>query len=425
MKILLLGAGGREHALAWKISESPLCSQLYIAPGNAGTALCGENIALSLNDFEAIGDFVKSQNLEMVVVGPEEPLVKGIVDYFSDKPGLKEVMFVGPPAAGASLEGSKAFAKAFMQRHNIPTAAYRAFTKTELEEGKSFLRNLAAPYVLKADGLAAGKGVVISNSIEEAEKTLEKMLRDDLFGKASATVVIEEFLSGRELSVFAITDGKDYKLLPSAKDYKRIGEKNTGPNTGGMGAVSPVPFADKTLMEKIEQRIIKPTIDGLQRENIPYWGFLFFGLMEVKGEPYVIEYNVRLGDPEAETILPLIETDFVSLLLAATRGKLPAHELSVSGKWSTTVILASGGYPGKYETGFKLENTRKVKSGRLFYAGVTREGEDLKTNGGRVVAVNAVGDTLEMTLAIANENARIVDFKGKYFRRDIGKDLLT
>ncbi len=424
MKILLLGAGGREHALAWKISQSPLCSRLYIAPGNAGTALCGENISLSLNDFETIGDFVRSQKVEMVIAGPEEPLVKGIADYFADQPGLEKVLFVGPPEKGAKLEGSKAFAKSFMQRNHIPTAAHRAFTITELEEGKTFLRSLAAPYVLKADGLAAGKGVVICNTIEEAEKTIEKMLRDELFGRASATVVIEEFLSGRELSVFAITDGKDYKLLPSAKDYKRIGEKNTGPNTGGMGAVSPVPFADKVLMGKIEQRIIKPTIEGLQKENIPYCGFLFFGLMEVKGEPYVIEYNVRLGDPEAETILPLIETDFVRLLLAAAQGNLSSHELSVSPKWSTTVILASGGYPGVYEKGFKVENTREVNSSRLFFAGITREGDVLKTNGGRVIAVNSIDDTLEKALKTTYDNARKIDFMGKYFRRDIGKDLL-
>ncbi len=424
MKILLLGGGGREHAMAWKISESPLCSRLFIAPGNAGTALCGENIFLTLNDFKAIGEFVRSHEVEMVVAGPEEPLVKGIADYFADQPGLEKVLFVGPPAKGAKLEGSKAFAKSFMQRNNIPTAAYRAFTKNELEEGKAFLRDLAAPYVLKADGLAAGKGVVICNSIDEAEKTLDKMLRDELFGSASATVVIEEFLSGRELSVFAITDGKDYKLLPSAKDYKRIGEKNTGPNTGGMGAVSPVPFADKVLMEKIEQRIIKPTIEGLQKENIPYCGFLFFGLMEVKGEPYVIEYNVRLGDPEAETILPLVNSDFVSLVVAAAKGELSKHELSVSSQWSATVILASGGYPGEFEKGFKVNNTRDVTSSRLFFAGVKKEGEELKTNGGRVIALNSTGDTLEKALTATYENARKIDFRGKYFRRDIGKDLL-
>ena len=424
MKILLLGGGGREHAMAWKISESPFCSRLFIAPGNAGTALCGENISLALNDFEAIGDFVRSHEVEMVVAGPEEPLVKGIADYFADQPGLEKVLFVGPPAKGAKLEGSKAFAKSFMQRNNIPTAAYRAFTKNELEEGKAFLRDLAAPYVLKADGLAAGKGVVICNSIDEAEKTLDKMLRDELFGRASATVVIEEFLSGRELSVFAITDGKDYKLLPSAKDYKRIGEKNTGPNTGGMGAVSPVPFADKVLMEKIEQRIIKPTIEGLQKENIPYCGFLFFGLMEVKGEPYVIEYNVRLGDPEAETILPLVNSDFVSLVVSAAKGELSKHELSVSSQWSATVILASGGYPGEFEKGFKVNNTRDVTSSRLFFAGVKKEGEELKTNGGRVIALNSTGDTLEKALTATYENARKIDFRGKYFRRDIGKDLL-
>lgn len=423
MQILILGSGGREHALAWKISQSPRCSRLYIAPGNAGTALVGENVALGINDFAGIEQFVLKNQVDLVVVGPEDPLVHGIGDYFAHKPELKNVLLVGPARAGALLEGSKAFAKEFMQKHGIPTAAYRSFTRHTVEQGKAFLKGMKAPYVLKADGLAAGKGVIICTSLNEASQTLEEMLLKDKFGQASSTVVIEEFLSGIELSVFAITDGLSYRMLPSAKDYKRVGEKDTGPNTGGMGAVSPVPFANKAFMEKVEQLVVKPTIDGLKQEGIHYCGFLFFGLMNVNGDPFVIEYNVRLGDPETEAIIPRIDSDLVNLLEAAARGTLDAHALDISPLHAATVMLVSGGYPGEYEKGFMVSGLDQVKGSHLFYAGLSGESSQPLTTGGRVLAITSLAPTIEQALETTYKNAGAVNYMGKYYRRDIGKDL--
>jgi phosphoribosylamine---glycine ligase len=423
MQILILGSGGREHALAWKIAQSKRCSRLFIAPGNAGTSLVGENVDVSMNDFEAVGQFVLKHQIDLVVVGPEEPLVRGIADYFAGQPELKDILMLGPRKAGALLEGSKAFAKEFMVRHGIPTAAYQSFTRQTVEEGKAFLASLAAPYVLKADGLAAGKGVIICHTLEEATQNLEDMLLQDMFGKASATVVVEEFLHGIELSVFAITDGITYRLLPSAKDYKRVGEKDTGPNTGGMGAVSPVPFASKEFMEKVEQRIIIPTVEGLKADGIPYCGFLFFGLMNVNGDPYVIEYNVRLGDPETEAIIPRINSDLVSLFEAAAKGVLQTQDVDISNDFAATVVLVSGGYPGEFEKGFMVTGLQQVKGSHLFYAGLTGEGQQPLTSGGRVMAITTLAPSLEQALQITYQNATLVDYKGKYYRRDIGKDL--
>ncbi len=424
MNILLLGSGGREHALAWKISSSPLCKQLYVAPGNAGTALCGNNVQLDMKDTQALADFALSADIGMVVVGPEDPLVNGLADYFRGHGRLRHILFVGPGAAGAKLEGSKAFAKGFMQRHQIPTAAYETFTKDTLEEGLAFIDRLQPPYVLKADGLAAGKGVIICSSKDEAHKVLNEMLCHSMFGKASNTVVIEEFLDGRELSAFVITDGNTYRMLPAAKDYKRVGEKDTGANTGGMGAVSPVPFAGRMLTDRIEERIIKPTIDGLKREMISYCGFLFFGLMVVDDNPYVIEYNVRLGDPEAEGILPRMDFDVVEMMRAACVSGLHAVNADISPRHALTVVLASGGYPGEYRKGFEINNTDKVDGSQLFYSGVKQENDRLLTNGGRVMAVTSLAATLEEAMDITYNNAMVIDFKGKYYRRDIGRDLL-
>lgn len=424
LTILLIGAGGREHTLAWKISQSPRCKKLYIAPGNAGTALHGQNVNLDVSGFAAIARFVTDHQIDMVVVGPEEALVKGLGDYFAAEPSLKHVLFVGPGSQGARLEGSKAFAKEFMQRHQIPTARYRQFTRETLSEGKAFLCELQAPYVLKADGLAAGKGVIISHDLVEAQETLEQMLADEMFGEASRTVVIEEFLDGIELSVFAITDGKSYRMLPEAKDYKRVGEGDSGPNTGGMGAVSPVPFADKKFMQKVEQRIVIPTIEGLAKEKIPYTGFLFFGLMVVKGEPYVIEYNVRMGDPETEVVIPRLESDLTELLEDAARGSLDEVTLRVSPKVAATVMLTSGGYPGEYQKGFPVTNLQEAPGSLLFYAGVQQVGSSLVTSGGRVLAITSLAPDLPRALEQSYQQAQRIDFFGKYYRRDIGKDLI-
>ena len=424
MQILILGSGGREHALAWKIAQSPRCSRLFIAPGNAGTSLVGENIDLQIHDFESVGEFVQKHRIDMIVVGPEEPLVNGIADFFADNPDLRHVLMVGPRKTGAALEGSKAFAKEFMARNGIPTARYRSFSKETLNEGKTFLETLPAPYVLKADGLAAGKGVVISSTLEEAKQTLDDMLVKEAFGKASATVVVEEFLQGIELSVFAIADGKSYHLLPSAKDYTRGGEKDTGPNTGGMGAISPVPFANKDFMDKVEHRVVKPTIEGLKKEGIHYCGFLFFGLMNVKGDPYVIEYNVRLGDPETEAILPRIGSDLVSLLEAAARGTLHSLKVDILPDYAATVVLVSGGYPGAYEKGFAVTGIEDVKDSMLFFAGLKGEGKHPLTSGGRVMAITSLAPELFEALRRSYENAGLVDYMGKYYRRDIGKDLM-
>lgn len=424
MIILLIGSGGREHALAWKIARSSRCSKLYIAPGNPGTALHGQNVELDVLDFASVGAFVIDHQVDMVVVGPEEALVKGIADYFASRPQLSRVLFIGPGSSGARLEGSKAFAKAFMERHQIPTARYGHFTKETLQQGKAFLQGLDAPYVLKADGLAAGKGVIITHSLQEAEQLLEQMLCQQMFGQASAMVVIEEFLKGRELSVFAITDGVNYRMLPEAKDYKRVGEGDTGPNTGGMGAVSPVPFADGAFMKKVEQQIIIPTVAGLQQEGIPFTGFLFFGLMEVEGDPYVIEYNVRMGDPETEVVIPRLESDLVELLEAAGRKTLHQAAITISSQSAATLVLTSGGYPGEFEKGFQVNKLEDVHHSLLFYAGIREKDGMLLTNGGRVMAITSLASQLEEALKMSYDNARIIDFKGKYFRQDIGRDVL-
>ncbi len=424
MNILLLGSGGREHAMAWKLAQSPLCSKLYVAPGNAGTAMHGENVAMKISDFSALGDFSVRHDVDMVVAGPEEPLVKGIADYFARDEALKNILFVGPSASGARLEGSKAFAKGFMQRHSIPTAAYRSFTAETIQSGIDYLKKKPAPYVLKADGLAAGKGVIICNSLQEATRTLEEMLGSQLFGEASDTVVVEEFLSGMEVSVFVLTDGHSYVMLPEAKDYKRVGEGDTGPNTGGMGAISPVGFADKVFMQKVEERIIHPTIKGLEKEGIRYCGFIFFGLIEVKQEPYVIEYNVRLGDPEAQAILPRLQSDFAELLHAAAKGKLHEVHAAINPAHAATVVLASGGYPGNYSKGYDISINSPIHNSQLFYAGVHADQEGLKTSGGRVMAITSLDEKLSTAVELSYQGARLVDFKGKYYRRDIGRDLL-
>ncbi len=424
MNILLIGGGGREHAMAQKISGSRLCDQLYIAPGNAGTGLCGKNISLDPMDFQGVGQFVRDQEVGMVVVGPEAPLVKGLRDHFEQDDILSKVRFVGPGAQGAALEGSKAFAKAFMGRHRIPTAAYRTFTRDSFEEALAFLDSCNSPYVLKADGLAAGKGVVICDAKEEAIETLKGMLLHDRFGQASRTVVIEEYLQGKEMSVFVLTDGRGYRILPSAKDYKRIGERDTGANTGGMGAVSPVPFASRRLMQRVEERIIKPTVQGIREEDIAYCGFIFFGLMICGDDPYVIEYNVRLGDPEAEVILPRIESDLTALMQATCDGDLDVAALKLSPDVALCVVLASGGYPDTFEKGFEIRGLENVCDSLLFYAGMQSLDDKLVTSGGRVMAVCGRGITLQEAQEQAYRDLRLIDYKGKYYRRDIGQDLL-
>lgn len=422
MKVLLLGSGGREHALAWKINESKRLTKLYVAPGNAGTAGIAENVNIKVTDFEALATFIENTGIEMLVVGPEDPLVEGIRDYFEADARFSRLMIVGPGKAGAILEGSKDFAKEFMIRQGIPTAGYLTVTKDNIEQGIDFLGTLKPPYVLKADGLAAGKGVLILNDRKEAEKELRLML-DGKFGKAGNQVVIEEFLKGIELSVFALTDGKDYKILGSAKDYKRIGEGDTGLNTGGMGAVSPVPFADEEFNRKVEDRVVRPTIEGFRKEGIDYKGFVFFGLMNIGGDPYVIEYNVRMGDPETEVVLPRLKTDILSLFEAMDKGELKQAAFDLDSRFCTTVMLVSQGYPGDYEKGKVITGLEQVEGSIVFHAGTKSADGKVLTNGGRVLAVSSYGDTMKEALAQSYKNVAKIHFDGVNFRRDIGFDL--
>ena len=422
MNILILGEGGREHTFAWKIAKSSSCNKLFIAPGNAGTEKVGINVNISVNDFQKIKEFVLAEEIELVLVGPEAPLVNGIYDFFQEDEELKNISLIGPSKKGAQLEGSKEFAKKFMMRHDIPTAKYQAFTKENLKEGYAFLETLEPPYVLKADGLASGKGVLILNNIKDAKTELNAMVSDAKFGNASSTVVIEEFLDGIELSVFVLTDGQSYKILPSAKDYKRIGEGDTGLNTGGMGAISPVPFADRFYIEKVEREIIKPTIEGLKKDNITYKGFIFIGLINVKGQPKVIEYNVRMGDPETEVVIPRITSDLLNMLKGINDGTFSEKDLEITNEIAATIMLVSKGYPEAYETGKEISGIESIKNSLIFHAGTKNDG-GIKTNGGRVIALTSFGEKIETALKKSFESAEKISFEGKYYRKDIGFDL--
>lgn len=423
MNILIIGSGGREHTLAWKLAQSELLSTLYVAPGNAGTAGFAVNVPVSVNDFQKIKELVIDKEISLVVVGPEDPLVNGIHDFFLKDEALKDIPVIGPQKAGAILEGSKEFAKDFMNRHQIPTAAYKSFTADSIEEGYNFLETLKPPYVLKADGLAAGKGVLILEDLQQAKNELKNMLVDAKFGQASRKVVIEEFLSGIELSVFVLTDGKNYLTLPTAKDYKRIGEGDTGLNTGGMGAVSPVPFADQVFMQKIEERIIKPTIKGFVKDGIPYKGFVFIGLIKVGEDPLVIEYNVRMGDPETEVVIPRVKNDLVSLFKAVGNGTLDTVKLELDDRSATTVVAVSGGYPQGYEKGKLISGLDSVTDAVVFHAGTQLQGQDVVSSGGRVLAVTSYGEDFKEALKNSYKNLEKIDFQGMYYRKDIGFDL--
>jgi phosphoribosylamine--glycine ligase len=424
MNILLLGSGGRESAFAWKIAQSPKCSQLFIAPGNAGTSQYGKNVNIKATDFKAIGQFALDNAVDMVLVGPEEPLVKGIHDFFLADEKLKAIPVIGPQQEGAQLEGSKDFSKEFMFRNNIPTAASKTFTRDTLEDGLAYLATQGLPIVLKADGLAAGKGVLICATLQEAQQELKEMLTEAKFGDASSKVVIEQFLQGIELSVFVMSDGVNYKVLPEAKDYKRIGEGDTGLNTGGMGSVSPVPFADAAFMQKVTDRVIVPTVEGLKKENIPYKGFIFIGLMNCEGEPYVIEYNCRMGDPETESVMLRIESDFVDLLTGVAEGNLNEKELVISAKTAATVVIVAGGYPGEYLKNKIITGTENVRDSHVFHAGTSIQGDDVITTGGRVLAISTLQDNIFNALQQATADASRIYYDGMYFRKDIGFDLL-
>ena len=424
MNILILGSGGREHAFAWKLSQSPLCDMLFVAPGNAGTAQIATNVPVSYNDFPAVAKIIHDKKIDLLLIGPEEPLVKGIVDFLRNQPSLADLRIVGPDASGAQLEGSKDFSKQFMQRYGIPTAASQTFTANQLQEGLAYLENHAFPVVLKADGLAAGKGVIIAENCTDAKTALTDMLAGGKFGEAGSKVVVEQFLRGVELSVFVLTDGINYKILPEAKDYKRIGEEDTGPNTGGMGAVSPVVFASQAFLQKVEDKVVKPTLAGLQQEGIRYNGFIFVGIMKVNGEPMVIEYNARMGDPETEVVLPRIQSDFLELMVATADGELDKVTVQVSPQTAVTTVLVSGGYPGDYATGKIISDLERLEDVTAFHAGTLAQNGHVLTNGGRVLAITAQANSLENAVRRSQEAARMVQFDGKQYRKDIGVDLI-